>query len=281
MRQTPVLFLALSLFIATSVSAQWTTSGANIYNSNTGNVGIGVTSPTAKLEIVDAGAASLRVGVTSNKANTNAQILNSAAVVGNDNTSITSNAAVSWDFFNNGVSSSYSGTMIQHTGSAVAGNRNGVTAASQGTLLFQNVASGVIATNGAALFISPGGNVSTSFLTNGTVGIGTSDTKGYKFAVNGSAIFTSAVVKLYGNWPDYVFKKDYQLPSLTSVEQYINENKHLPGLPSAQEIGENGINLGEMNKKLLEKIEELTLYVIDLKKENEEIKKELKSMHEK
>lgn len=279
MKQTSVVSIAI--LISVSVSAQWTTSGSNIYNSNTGNAGIGVSSPTAKLEIVDAGAASLRVGVTSNKANTTAQILNSAAVVGNDNTSITSSAAVASDFFNNGVNSSNAGTMIQHTGSAVAGNRNGLAAASQGTLLFQNVANGVIATNGAVLSISPGGNVSTSFLTNGTVGIGTNDTKGYKFAVNGSAIFTSAVVKLYGNWPDYVFKKEYQLPSLESVDHFIKDKGHLPGLPSAHEISENGINLGEMNKKLLEKIEELTLYVIELKKENEEIKNQLKSLDKK
>jgi len=270
------IIISVSLF-----AQQWTTSGTNINNTNTGNVGIGVTSPTAKLEIVDAGAASLRVGVTTNKANTTAQILNSSAVVGNNNSSITSNAAVAWDFFNNGVSPSYAGTMIQHTGSAVAGNSNGVTAASQGTLLFQNVANGVITTNGANLFISPGGNVSTSFLTNGTVGIGTSDTKGYKFAVNGSAIFTSAVVKLYGNWPDYVFKKEYQLPSLESVDQFIKNNHHLPGIPSAKDISENGINLGEMNKKLLEKIEELTLYMIDLKKENKQIKTQLAELQEK
>ena len=63
-------------------------------------------------------------------------------------------------------------------------------------------------------------------------------------------------------WADYVFADDYQLPSLNEVKQYISENQHLPGIPSEAEVNENGVNLGEMQVKLLQKIEELTLYVI-------------------
>ncbi|KFF09182.1 hypothetical protein [Chryseobacterium luteum] len=81
-------------------------------------------------------------------------------------------------------------------------------------------------------------------------------------------------------WADYVFKKDYKLNSLESVEKHIEEKGHLPNIPSAQEVMKNGINLGEMDAKLLEKIEELTLYVIQLNKdfkqlgeENKELKK--------
>ena len=115
---------------------------------------------------------------------------------------------------------------------------------------------------------------------NGSVGIGTQDTKGYKLAVNGSAIFTKVKVEAYSGWPDYVFEHNYQLPSLMEVEKYILEHKHLPDVPSAVEVKREGQDLGEMNKKLLQKIEELTLYLIDLKKENGEMKQEQNALLE-
>jgi hypothetical protein len=74
-------------------------------------------------------------------------------------------------------------------------------------------------------------------------------------------------------WPDFVFENKYKLKPLEDVEKYIIENKHLEGVPSSEEVATDGINLGEMNAILLRKIEELTLYMIELKKENEEIKK--------
>lgn len=101
----------------------------------------------------------------------------------------------------------------------------------------------------------------------GNVAIGTLDPKGYKLAVNGSVIATSMTVKLNSAWPDYVFKPTYQLPSLTEVKTYIDQNQHLPEIPSAQEIAKDGQNLGEMNKLLLKKVEELTLYLIEKDKE--------------
>jgi hypothetical protein len=107
-------------------------------------------------------------------------------------------------------------------------------------------------------------------LGNGNVAIGTTDSHGYKFAVNGSAIATSMTVKLYANWPDYVFKKDYRLPSLAEVKTYIDQNQHLPEIPSVQEITKEGLNLGEMNKLLLKKVEELTLYLIEQHKQIKE-----------
>ena len=78
-------------------------------------------------------------------------------------------------------------------------------------------------------------------------------------------------------WADYVFKKDYKLNSLEEVEQHIQEKGHLPNIPSADEVVKNGINLGEMDAKLLEKIEELTLYSIEqnkqIKSQSEKIEK--------
>lgn len=112
-----------------------------------------------------------------------------------------------------------------------------------------------------------------------TVGINTTDTKGYMFAVAGSAVFTSAVVKLQSNWPDYVFTRKYRLPSLQSLATYIGSNGHLPGIPNAAEVEKKGLDLGATEAKLLEKIEELTLYTIDLQKQIDELNKKLKDHH--
>ena len=73
-------------------------------------------------------------------------------------------------------------------------------------------------------------------------------------------------------WPDFVFEKDYKLMPLNEVEQYIAINQHLPNIPSVTDVETNGIDLGEMNAKLLQKIEELTLYVIELQKQVNELK---------
>jgi len=76
-------------------------------------------------------------------------------------------------------------------------------------------------------------------------------------------------------WPDFVFEKDYELLPLNEVEQFIAENKHLPNVPSAAEVEANGINLGEMNVILLQKVEELTLYIIEQEKQMKEMQKRL------
>lgn len=68
------------------------------------------------------------------------------------------------------------------------------------------------------------------------------------------------------NWPDYVFAKDYNLLSLDELKSYITEYGHLPNVPAAQEIKKDGIPLGDMNRLLLEKIEELTLYILEQEK---------------
>lgn len=105
-----------------------------------------------------------------------------------------------------------------------------------------------------------------SFLNGGNVGIGTTDTKGYKLAVAGKIVSEEVVVKLQSSWPDYVFEESYPLTPLQDLETYLKENKHLPGIPNAKTVEEEGIQLGEMNAKLLEKVEELTLYIIELEK---------------
>lgn len=111
---------------------------------------------------------------------------------------------------------------------------------------------------------------------NGSVGIGTQDTKGYKLAVNGNAIFTKVKVEAYSGWPDYVFEHNYQLPSLMDVEKYILEHKHLPDVPAAAIVEKEGQDLGEMNKILMQKVEELTLYLIEQDKRIKDLEQALK-----
>ena len=106
----------------------------------------------------------------------------------------------------------------------------------------------------------------------GNVGIGTTDIGTWRLAVEGK-IRAREIKVDNDSWPDYVFKPNYRLPSLEEVEEHIQEKGHLINIPSAEEVEANGIELGEMNKLLLEKIEELTLYVIQLQAQIETIKK--------
>jgi hypothetical protein len=101
---------------------------------------------------------------------------------------------------------------------------------------------------------------------NGNVGIGTIITGTHKLAVEGSIGAREIKVQTTG-WSDFVFKKEYNLPTLEEVEKHIAEKGHLENIPSEEEVLKNGINLGEMNAKLLQKIEELTLYMIEMKKD--------------
>ena len=111
----------------------------------------------------------------------------------------------------------------------------------------------------------------------GKVGIGTTNTQGYQLAVKGSAHFCKAVVKTQG-WCDYVFDNDYKLPNLNELEKYIKTHKHLPDIPSETEVTENGIDVAQMNKLLLQKVEELTLYIIDLQKQIEKQNREIENL---
>lgn len=76
-------------------------------------------------------------------------------------------------------------------------------------------------------------------------------------------------------WPDYVFKDSYSLMPIADLKQFIEEEGHLPGMPTASDIEANGHDLGLVSAKTLEKVEELALYVIQLKEENENLKREL------
>ncbi|WP_051947409.1 fibronectin type III domain-containing protein [Muricauda sp. MAR_2010_75] len=112
----------------------------------------------------------------------------------------------------------------------------------------------------------------------GEVAIGTTSVpSGYKLAVEGN-IRTREIRVDQDTWPDYVFTKDYDLPTLDEIKKHIEEKGHLPNIPSAKEVEENGVELGNMNRLLLEKIEELTLHVIKQQQLLEEQQIEMKKL---
>jgi len=111
----------------------------------------------------------------------------------------------------------------------------------------------------------------------GTIGIGTTTLDAtYKLLVNGKVRAKEVTVET--GWSDYVFFDDYKLPTLSEVEQHIKEKGHLINIPSAEEVEKNGIELGAINAKLLEKIEELTLYTIDQDKKLREQEERLQKL---
>ncbi len=108
---------------------------------------------------------------------------------------------------------------------------------------------------------------------NGNVGIGTL-APAYRLSVNG--VIQAKEVRVESGWADYVFEKGYRLMPLSEVAAYINQHQHLPGIASAKEVQENGLAVADMQTKMMEKIEELTLYVIELQQQIDELKKKQK-----
>ncbi len=133
-----------------------------------------------------------------------------------------------------------------------------------GTVASNDLGRMVMRVNGAdRMYVHPDGKVS----------IGTSATAaGFLLNVRGKMIGEEVRVQLQANWPDYVFQKNYSLRSIPELAQYINEKKHLPGIPSAEEM-QGGQDLGEIQRRMMEKIEELALYIIQLEKRIAEIEK--------
>ncbi|TKC04715.1 hypothetical protein FA048_18685 [Pedobacter polaris] len=190
-----------------------------------GNVGIGTSAPTMKLDIVGW----MKLGDTQ-----------------------------SFNYFGQDAA----GGFIEQVGSTSATSKLRIQTSKNGD-----------GSNYAYISIDPMNGISFNHLGNGNsnVGIGTA-TPNEKLSVNGKIRAHEIKVET-ANWPDYVFEDDYKIASLTELEKYIKENKHLPEMPSAKVVEANGVELGEMNKLLLKKVEELTLHLIKLNERIEELEK--------
>jgi hypothetical protein len=301
MKKKPFFIFTFSLLVHFSFG-QWTTSGNNIYNSNSGNVGIGVTGPAEKLHI----GGNLKFGHTDGGAGLNfiewytsnygsgfghkiytadpggSTALRFAARHNNaswsDMMTLTSNGYIGIATTSPEFSLDVNAIARFRAGSSTNANvilQGGISGGSGYQAFWLTGANGILKIGGNGTSEPSEGVINIDY--QGHVSIGTTSNNGYKFAVNGSAIFTEAKVKLYANWPDYVFHENYNLMPLNKVEEFIYRYNHLPGIPSAKEVKENGgIELGNMIEKLLKKIEELTLYIIELKHENIEIKERLR-----
>lgn len=135
-------------------------------------------------------------------------------------------------------------------------------------------------TNYVAKYISPTVFGKSIIYDNGTnVGIGTTDINSgdHRLYVE-TGIRTRKVKVDQANWPDYVFDEKYRLPSITEIEAFIHQNRHLPEIPSAREVEEKGLDLGDQQARLLKKIEEMTLYIINMHKEIESLRRETEEL---
>lgn len=199
-----------------------------------GNVGIGISNPSGKLEILG-------------QSNGNQLVISRNFLAGGQGPGIT---------FKNMVNS---GT-IENIAGIESQLKIGTAGAIAGALNFFTINNSIKVD-------------AVSVASNGDVGIGTADTKGYKLGINGKIRAKEIMVET-DNWPDYVFASKYQLISLTELKNYIDQNNHLPELPSAREVIQNGIKLGEIVKVQTKKIEELTLYLIEKDKQFENLQKD-------
>ncbi len=197
-------------------------------------------------------------------------------------------AVVDYELFQDGVSIGLSGGNTSfnvtnltpdtaYTFTAVAIDAAGNTSAVSNTV---NITTSESPIGGIIDYTSENSNLGTvdwqanNLLAQGNVGIGTSVNPSYRLAVAGNIVAEEVRVALQANWPDYVFANDYQLPSLAVVEQYIKSKKHLMDIPSALDIEQHGIALGDMDAKLLRKIEELTLYAIEQEKQIQKLRQQ-------
>ena len=253
----------------------------NGINGATGsvNVGIGTTTPRQSLDVIGNTLISGNVGIGTATPNDQLQVGNGCNNVCFGG--LGSNANLGW-------ATSYMGLNAYHSGTNWVINNDG--SHNAGGVIMQGIGNG--------MSIIPIPSQASPVTTNQTIPdallyslrvlqidpatyTGTTITSPGMVEVNGKIKAKEIEICLSGWWADYVFDKNYKLNSLSEVEKYINENKHLPDVPSAKDVKEKGINVGDMDATLLKKVEEQTLYIIDLQKQINEMKKEMQEMKNK
>lgn len=249
MKKIYLAVIAVLSVIPFASRAQWsgTSPGPIYYNDN--NVGIGTSTPSSYFH----GGNNKVIEISNSNTTMNSQahvILSTGSTIDNS-----SAGTISWMSKN---SSGFQG--MAYISSALQGN---ATTNASARLTFATA-------DGTSIY--PRMTIDKD----GKVGIGT-DAPDELLSVKG--IIHSQEVKVdMSGWSDYVFKPKYTLPSLSSVKSYIDKNQHLPEIPSEQDVIKNGLNLGEMNKLLLKKVEELTLYLIEKDKQLDEQRKRLEKV---
>lgn len=124
-----------------------------------------------------------------------------------------------------------------------------------------------------------GANTPLTLSPTGKVGVNTENFVGtHSLYIKGTTIAEEIFVKLEYDWSDYVFNEDYYLIPLEELEVFITQNKHLPGMPTADEIAETGVPIGEVERILTEKVEELTLHLIEMNKEIKALREEITTL---
>ena len=235
---------------------------SNLTINSSGNIGIGTNQPNATLEI--------------NKnfdGSTSAFILNQSTGANSRTILLLGEQSTGGNY---GYLAHYGGNYVGSWGDYVNANTTWFVGADSNGL-------GIIAGNSQGkIFFGTGSSEKMRLTANGYLGIGTKNPDS-KLTVKGNIHAEEIKVDLSVPGPDYVFKKGYDLKSLEEVQNYIQEHGHLPNIPSAKEMEANGIQLGEMNMKLLEKIEELTLYTLEQEEKlikQQELLKELDAFKE-
>lgn len=231
------------LFVSQVLLAQWSTNGTHIYNTNSGNIGIGLgptVVPQYKLHM------NAPIGWTLPSGVVDLELLKA-----------------------NSLSLSYN-SPIYFLQRIALKSENGVffEATANGTTLAFDVKANKFSVSSASSDFDSKVNMTSGLSVSGAL------SSGYSLAVKGKIISEEVVVKLYSNWPDYVFAENYKLKTLDEVETFIKNNSHLPDVPSASEVDKNGLHVGEMNSILLKKVEELTLYMIDQNKKLKSLEEE-------
>ena len=233
--------------------------GNHLYLENDGDMRLGSTTTTtdSKLEILG------KVGNTSNVVNVTGSYVGLFDAKGINSTFI-ANPGYGYGVYGTG---GYMGVRGQADATTYAGSAYGVYGAATGTA---GTRIGVFGTASGGTE-NYGGYFTTKVYAS-EIRIGsTQAAAGYLLAVDGKVICEELRIQNATMWPDYVFNEDYKLKNLDVLEKEIQVAKHLPGVPSAEEVKENGVAVGEMQRIMMEKIEELTLYVIQLKKENDKL----------
>lgn len=306
-----LILASLVVFSVTTKAQQWTTSGSNIYNLNADNVGVGTSAPLNKLHVSSAGAGDgIRItqsgsGATGLHFNPSTGDLWSIYALGqgdgwggkgdlafqNQTRSTNPFFYIKGNTGNVGIGTTAPGSRLEvkdASYSRISVYTSSANKAGLWALNTQNSYGLVVDGSGVGHVVNningPEFNLINFQQTNSAPQVWIGNTKpqsphtDFQFAVAGKVLAQSVYVTPASQWADYVFAPDYKLTTLGDVEKFYKENKHLPEIPSAKEVEEKGIDVGEMNTLLLKKVEELTLYMVDLNKKVEKLEAENKNL---